>query len=255
MGVVRKVIRGTAEIVFTIGLVGLLLCVHQLWWTNIEGRAAAQESLEELYESWEQEPTADEPAPEASPIAGIPEDEGPQDVGTDGQKDGTAAAPGGAIRGEAFAALYIPRLGSGYKKPIVEGTSAQSLRKGVGHYTYAPYTAPGQVGNFGIAAHRNGNGEPFRHLNKLVAGDFVVVQTKTEWYTYQIVRGPFITKPDNGEVLASNPPMLGLPGGQRLITLTTCDPEFTSKNRMIYWGTLVATDVSRPGFVPAALKK
>lgn len=262
MGVVRRVIRGTAEIVFTLGLVGLLLCVHQLWWTNIESRERADSNVSELRDMWDDgggsAPVAAVNPPEDSATASPPPylgpDEGPDDVSGDGQKDGTSTN-GGTVRGKPFAIVYIPRLGKNFHRPIVEGTSLKSLAAGVGHYTYAPYTGPGQQGNFGLAGHRNGHGEPFRYLNKLRVGDYVVVETERNWFTYQIVKGPFITKPTNGVVLAPNPPMLGLPEGQKLITLTTCDPEFTSKNRMVYWGTLTAAEDKRPGFKPAALSR
>lgn len=264
MEVLRKLIRGTAEVIFTLGLVGLLLCVHQLWWTNIESRAAAESRVKDLRESWndaaeEEEdaaPTvADSNATTPTTVAPpyLDGSEGPDDVGGDGERDGTAVTGAGTQRGDAFAIVYIPRLGKNYKKPIIEGTSLKSLAAGVGHYTYAPYTGPGQVGNFGLAGHRNGHGEPFRHLNKLRVGDYVVVETRDTWYTYQIRKGPYITKPSNGAVLGTAPPQLGLPPGEKLITLTTCDPEFTSKNRMVFWGTLTAEDPKRSGFKPAAL--
>lgn len=251
MGVVRKLIRGTAEIVFTLGLVGLLLCVHQLWWTNIESRAKASANVRELDDEWARGPAAT--SQDTPPYLGPEGSEGPTNVGTDGKQDGTGVSGAGTVRGEPFARVYIPRLGKKYVEPIIEGTSLKSLAQGVGHYTYAPYTGPGQVGNFGLAGHRNGHGEPFRYLNKLRPGDFVVVETRDSWYTYQIVKGPFITQPSNGVVLASDPPQLGLGPGQKLITLTTCDPEFTSKNRMVFWGTLKVADEKRPGFKPAAL--
>ncbi len=257
MGVVRKVIRGTAEVVFTLGLVGLLLCVHQLWWTNIEAREKAESNVSKLHDMWDDDsaPVAVANPPEnASPPPYLGPDEGPDTVGGDGQEDGTSTS-GGTIRGKAFAIVYIPRLGKNFHKPIVEGTSLKSLAQGVGHYTYAPYTGPGEQGNFGIAGHRNGHGEPFRYLNKLKVGDHVVVETQNVWYTYRIVKGPYITKASNGAVLAPNPPMLGLPEGQKLITLTTCDPEFTSKNRMVFWGTLTAAEDKQPGFRPAALTR
>jgi sortase A len=38
-----------------------------------------------------------------------------------------------------------------------------------------------RTGNLGLAAHRNGHGEPFRCINKLVAGDTVVVETRDEY--------------------------------------------------------------------------
>jgi len=255
MGVVRKTIRGAAEMLLTIGLIGLLLCVHQLYWTNIEARADMNAALEQLDKKWAKEDAS--PADEdAEPPPALPAEEtggGAQDVGVDGHRDGTVVAGSKSVRGEVLAALYIPRLGSDYRKPIIEGSSLKSLAQGVGHYTYPPYVGPGQVGNFGLAGHRNGHGEPFRYLNKLRTGDKVVVETGGKWFTYTILRGKYITKPSNGSVLTAQPPQLNVGPGEHLITLTTCDPEFTSRNRMVYWGKLTETDDKREGFKPAAL--
>ncbi|MGC0415373.1 class E sortase [Embleya sp. AB8] len=250
--VVRKTIRVGAELLLTLGLIGLLLCVHQLYWTNFEARAEARSEVEQLHRDWARADT--EPPAAAAPTEVL---DGPTDVSVDGGKDGQKV-PGspGSIRGETIAILWIPRFGSDWAQPIIEGSSLDSLSKGVGHYTYPPYIGPGGPGNFGLAGHRNGHGEPFRHLNQLKAGDKVVVETRTQWFTYTIVKGPFITKPSNGSVLTAQPPDLGGPSGRRLITLTTCDPEFTSKNRMIYWGELTVTDQKQGNkSKPAALNR
>ncbi|WP_406284574.1 class E sortase [Embleya sp. NBC_00896] len=257
MGVVRKTIRVGAELLLTLGLVGLLLCVHQLYWTNFEARAEAKSEVAQLRKDWTK---ASEPqTPEPEPPAALPPSDvqqGATDVSLDGGKDGQAV-PGsrGSIRGRTIAILWIPRLGANWYQPIIEGSSLESLSKGVGHYTYPPYVGPGQQGNFALAGHRNGHGEPFRYLNKLHPGDKVVVETKTQWLTYTIVKGPYITKPSNGSVLTARPPGLDVPAGKSLITLTTCDPEFTSKNRMIYWGTLTTTDPKQGDTKPAALRR
>ncbi|MET7298042.1 class E sortase [Embleya sp. NPDC005575] len=252
MGVVRKTIRVGAELLLTLGLVGLLLCVHQLYWTNFEAQAEARSEVEQLRKVWAKGPAADAEPPGALPPSDVLE--GPTDVSVDGGKDGQKVSGSHSIRGETLAILWIPRLGSDWFQPIIEGSSLASLSKGVGHYTYPPYVGPGGPGNFGLAGHRNGHGEPFRYLNKLKPGDKVVVETKTQWFTYTIVKGPFITKPSNGSVLTARPPDLGGPAGRRLITLTTCDPEFTSRNRMIYWGELTTTDAKQGDKKPAALR-
>ncbi|WP_439675872.1 class E sortase [Embleya sp. MST-111070] len=256
MGAVRKTIRVGAELLLTLGLVGLLLCVHQLYWTNFEARAEARSEVDQLRRDWARQGT-EGPESTEPPAAQPPTDvlSGPTDVSVDGGKDGQKVVGSHTIRGETLAILWIPRLGSGWYQPIIEGSSLASLSKGVGHYTYPPYVGPGGAGNFGLAGHRNGHGEPFRHLNNLRAGDKVVVETKTQWFTYTIVKGPFITKPSNGSVLTARPPDLGGPTGRSLITLTTCDPEFTSKNRMIYWGELTTTDPKQGDTKPAALRR
>ena len=58
----------------------------------------------------------------------------------------------------------------------MQGTSPADLEKGPGHYVGT--ALPGQRGNFAVAGHRVGKGEPFLNLDQLRAGDAVVVQTR-----------------------------------------------------------------------------
>ena len=54
--------------------------------------------------------------------------------------------------------------------PILEGTSNYVLNKAAaGHYLRSAY--PGEVGNFGLAAHRRTKGNSFRYLPDLRRGD------------------------------------------------------------------------------------
>lgn len=260
MNVVRKVVRVFAELILTVGLIGLLLCVHQLWWTKMEAEAQARDRIHDIREQWDEEggPDGSSSSPVVGPVVSTDDPDTPgddtSDVGHDGAQDGTVPQGGTAKRGETLAILHIPRLGKNYEKPIVEGTSGKSLKNAVGHYTNTPYTGPGQVGNFALAAHRNGGAEMFRYLNRLRDGDAVVVETRTTWYTYRIIEGPYITKPEEGSVVSARPPQLNGRGNGKLITMTTCDPEWSSKNRMIYWGELERSDPKTPGSLPAALR-
>ena len=49
---VRSVVRGTGEVLITLGVVILLFCVYQLWWTTVQANAAAEQTTDELLELW-----------------------------------------------------------------------------------------------------------------------------------------------------------------------------------------------------------
>jgi sortase A len=148
--------------------------------------------------------------------------------------------------GTAEAIIRIPRFGSSYAVPVLAGTSASVLATGYGHLTGT--AGPGEVGNYALAAHRVTHGEPLRRMPDLRTGDEVVVQTRTETYTYRLtsagsalvvpmtatwVTAPLPHNPDGGIEPAQRP-------GQRLITLTTCSELFHTDNRMVAFGVLVA---------------
>src|SRR6202034_3278497 len=99
-----------------------------------------------------------------------------------------AALPGATSSaiptGTGIANIYIPRLGDDYHFTIVEGTDESALDKGPGHYDGT--ALPGQIGDFAVAGHRVGKGEPFLNLDKLQPGDAVVVETATNWYVYRV---------------------------------------------------------------------
>ena len=69
--------------------------------------------------------------------------------------------------------IEIPKIG--VTKAMYEGITLTTLDHGPGHW---PGTAmPGQVGNVVIAGHRVSHDKPFRNLDKLVAGDDVILTT------------------------------------------------------------------------------
>ncbi|MXM62082.1 class E sortase [Streptomyces sp. HUCO-GS316] len=128
----------------------------------------------------------------------------------------TSSAP---RAGDALARLRIPRFGSGYTPVIVEGVSQEALKKGPGHY---PGTAmPGELGNFAVAGHRTGWGQPFHRLPELKKGDAIEVEWQGRSYTYRVTRTKLVVPSDVGVVL----PVPGRRGAEpdtARITLTTC---------------------------------
>lgn len=129
--------------------------------------------------------------------------------------------------GSPVTRLLIPRLG--VDTIVVEGTSEEALSSGAGHYPETPL--PGEPGNVGIAGHRTTYGKPFADLDQLVPGDTVVLETPVGPYVYQMVPGfdghanPWVVKPDDWSVVA--------PTSQPMLTLTTCHPKGSARERLI----------------------
>jgi sortase A len=247
VGLARALWAG-AEITVTLGVVLLLLVVHQLWWTNRQAKEGAARQVEALEREWVRAP-----APGADADAGAGADGGGTGAvgGADAGTPGRGAQPGGgpdsreaAPRWDrAYAVLRIPRLG--VVAPVAQGVAKRGvLDKGyVGHY---PRTAqPGQAGNFAVAGHRNTHGEPFRHINRLRKGDRIEVETRTGVFTYVVDKQLPQTSARDGGVIAAVPRSAVRPGygyGEpgHYLTLTTCTPEYTSRYRLVVWGKLAA---------------
>ncbi|MEU3841130.1 class E sortase [Streptomyces sp. NPDC028635] len=141
--------------------------------------------------------------------------------------------------GTALAVLRIPKFGAAYHPVIVEGVTPDDLTEGPGHY---PGSAmPGEVGNFAVAGHRTGWGEPFRWLNTLVRGDALVVAWRGRTYTYRVTGTRTVEPTDVGVVLPV-PNRPGVTPDRARITLTTCadrDPLTRAyTHRLIVWGEL-----------------
>ncbi|WP_018547679.1 class E sortase [Streptomyces sp. LaPpAH-108] len=207
-GAAVVVSRAIGEVFITTGVLMLLFVTYQLWWTNVRAHAQAGSETHQLQDDW-----------------------------ASGKR-----APGVFEPGQGFAILHIPKLD--VVVPIAEGVSNKRvLDKGmVGHYGEAPLKTAmpyDKSGNFGLAAHRNTHGEPFRYINKLVSGDPVVVETQDKYFVYKVTSMLPVTPPSNTSVLDAVPKGSGFTAPGRYITLTTCTPEFTSKYRLIVWGKMV----------------
>ncbi len=238
----------TAELTVTVGVVMLLLVVHQVWWTNRQAAAAAQEQVRSLERDWAMERARDDGPPSSdAPGPSLPSSSPSSSAAAPAPAPSGRAAgsrPGAEPSGErdrAYAVLRIPRLG--LVVPVAQGIDKRAvLDKGyAGHY---PGTAgPGAQGNFALAGHRNTHGEPFRYINRLRAGDELIVDMRGRRYTYVV--GKILgetTERDTG-VIAPVPrsvvkPQHGYGEPGAYITLTTCTPEYSSKYRLVVWGTL-----------------
>ncbi|MGW2041988.1 class E sortase [Streptomyces virginiae] len=239
------VLWAAAELTVTVGVVVLLLVVHQVWWTNRQAAAAAQEEVRALERAWGDGPGSG-PAPSESPLpsreaqAPPPSPSASASSAPSSPEPRPAAEPP-AVRDRAYAVLRIPRLG--LVVPVAQGIDKRAvLDKGyVGQY---PGTAgPGAQGNFALAGHRNTHGEPFRYINRLRAGDELIVDMRGRRYTYVVGKTLGETTERDTGVIAPVPRSVVKPGygyGEpgAYITLTTCTPEYSSKYRLVVWGTL-----------------
>ncbi|MFJ3199307.1 class E sortase [Streptomyces sp. NPDC086989] len=240
------VLWGAAELTVTVGVVVLLLVVHQVWWTNRQALAAAHEQVRELERDWAGS-AGSSPAPDllipssSSPPSSSPSSSRSVSSSSSASPSSSAERSTPPAQGSAYGVLRIPRIG--VVVPIAQGVDKRAVldRGYVGHY---PGTAqPGAEGNFALAGHRNTHGEPFRYINRLRAGDELTVEVRGQRYTYEVGKVLAETSERDTGVIAPVPrstvrPEYGYGEPGAYITLTTCTPEYTSRYRLVVWGTL-----------------
>ncbi len=121
----------------------------------------------------------------------------------------TALPSRSAIKeGDVLGRIEIPRVG--VSVAILEGTTPQTLRMGVGHIDGT--ALPGQPGNSGIAGHRD---TYFRELKEIRSNDQILIHTATGVESYE-VDWVQITNPSDVDILA--------PTTGSGLTLVTCYP-------------------------------
>jgi sortase A len=131
--------------------------------------------------------------------------------------------------GKGIARIWFPTLGKDVHYVVVQGVGREDLKKGPGHY---PTSARiGAVGNVVISGHRTTYLAPFNRVDELRPGDAIVLETQTFWYTYTVT------------------------AETRLLTLTTCNPKYSARNRLIVHAVLSTPLAKKPGVVPPALAK
>lgn len=102
-------------------------------------------------------------------------------------------------------------LGSlGLSWPIYEGTDAERLALGVGHYIGS--VLPGVVDNSILSGHRD---TVFARIGELAAGDLILVETAAGVFTYEMTGSKIVDRSDQTVIQPSDDAQL---------TLTTCYP-------------------------------
>jgi LPXTG-site transpeptidase (sortase) family protein len=209
---VRRLLRGAGWTFIGMGSFVLYFLVYQLVGTNAVTSRGQDELRSELQREWS--------APGRQP------------------KDPRKVVPLRVADGKPLAVLDIPKIRLD-NKVIVEGVGRDELRKGPGH---VPSTVlPGQDGTFGVSGHRTTYGAPFYRLNELAKGDTITVVTQGAIYTYTVTRTA-IVRPTDTQVLDNVNGPDGKP--KATITLTTCHPRYSARQRLIVFGDLASTSVN-----------
>ncbi|MFV0453309.1 MAG: class E sortase [Propioniciclava sp.] len=203
-GIGAALIGLISDLLITTGALLLLFVLWQLFWTDVVSDAAARKTVTELE----------------------------QDFGTE------AAQPPAPDLGEAYAIVHIPRFGEDYARPLYQGTDRETLTEGIGHYDQT--AGPGEIGNFAIAGHRTTYGKPFNQIDDLESGDVLIIRTIDQWTVYRVTSSEIVL-PTAAEVILPVPGNPTAEPTEALITLTSCHPEFSARERYIVHGVLEAT--------------
>lgn len=193
----------------TLGLLMFLFVGYQLWGTGIE-EAQSQNKLENRFT--EIAVTTTPPTSVAPSLSEPP-------VTT------TVALPKPIVinEGDPIAIINMPTIG--VSKYVVAGVQTADLKKGPGHYPGTPF--PGELGNASIAGHRTTYGEPFRHLDDLNIGDAIIITDLLgRTFTYLVSNQQVVGATDSWVVATTDRNIA-------ILTLTTCHPEFSAKQRLI----------------------
>jgi sortase A len=132
-----------------------------------------------------------------------------------------------ADEGEPLGAIRIPSLA--VDAVLFSGVDRDTLRLGPGHMPWTP--VPGQPGNAVISGHRTTYGRPFADVDRLQPGDVIEVETAIGVHRFT-VRESIIVLPT--DVWVTDP----RPGAW--LTLTTCHPRFSARQRLVVFAELTA---------------
>ena len=192
------------------------------------------------------DPNADEStdAVESADDGRTPEIDDPAPASSEGARALAAATPAtdqilpAIDDGAALFQLQIPAIG--VDDIVVAGIGNDDLKKGPGHFPDTPM--PGQLGNAAIAGHRTTYGQPFHDVDDLEVGDEIIVNTWNGSYVYRVT-GQQIVAPSQYEVVATSDLSTAS------LTLISCHPKFTARERIVITSELVA-ESSDPVGVP-----
>lgn len=127
-------------------------------------------------------------------------------------------------RGEMI--IEIPSID--VKAAIMEGTTIELLKQGPGLYEISPLPSK-DANNVCIAGHRTTYGAWFRNVDKLKEGDHIILSFNEKKYVYKVEK-VFVVEKNDWSVTNLT--------GYSSITLTSCHPVGSSKQRIIVRGKL-----------------
>jgi sortase A len=183
----------------------------QLFGTDLVNERVQAEAVETLHLFFQDErehlPPIQAVEGEGGPLEYFPEDE--------------------PVENTEFAKIRVPKLS--LDAVVFEGVTRDILAQGPGHMPGTPL--PGQPGNAVISGHRTTHGRPFFDFDLLQPGDRIEVETSIGIHVYE-VRESLIVAPTDVWVTDDKA------GGW--LTLTTCNPKFSARERLIISAEMVA---------------
>jgi sortase A len=258
------------RVLIAMGVLTFAFVGYQLWGTRIEFEAG-QNGLESEFEDLQDQLVGTEPAttvpptavptttlapttaapattvgtaPTTSPAANPPT----TTVAPTTQPPTTTTAPAPTLPqfklGDGIAAIKIPAA-TDKTYYVVSGVRVQDLKIAVGHYPSTPM--PGFYGNAALAGHRTTYGAPFEHLDRLKPGDRIYVDTVLrEHYEYVVYDTKIVTPSDTWVIGQPTDP------NDISLTLTTCHPKRSTKQRLVIFSRLDQAASSAPRHRDAA---
>lgn len=243
MGILTRLVRIVGWTSIIVGLLILGFVVQQLfvttWFAQQHQTALAEEAEEHFVAAEVTEVEYIPPASTGTPGEATVNPDGTVTPGAGGSStdEGAPLVPEKRTllvestpdNGSAFAVIRIPsieRLEEGWA--VVEGVELRNLKNGAGHMPHTPL--PGMPGNSVISGHRTTYGAPFHEVGDLVPGDVIEVDTAIGTHVYEV-----------REVIIVHPTDLWVtePREGSWLTLTTCHPKFSARQRLIVFAELV----------------
>jgi len=232
-----RVLKAAGWTMIGLGVLIMLFLGYQLFGTNFltaRSQDQGQEAVEEHFVAAQDEiEVVDTLPPSQVDDNGSPQDPAPQD-----EPPVVHYSEPIPQEGLAFGVMTIPKIDA--EHVLFEGVDTGTLKKGPGHMPWTPL--PGQPGNAVVSGHRTTYGAPFFDLDQLEPGDEILVETALGLHTY-VVRSSFIVAPTAVEVTD--------PKRGAWLTLTTCNPRFSARERLI----ISAELVDGPNFAYALAEK
>jgi sortase A len=136
----------------------------------------------------------------------------------------------GLREGDAVGVIAVPRLH--LRMVVVEGTAASDLARGPGHYQIT--ALPGLGGTVAIAGHRTTYLQPFRHLDRLRAGDQVYLEMPYGTFRYRVYAHDIVCDHD-WSILRRRP-------FEKLV-LSSCHPLYSATHRIVVFARLSGESV------------
>lgn len=188
--------RGKHFLIVLVSLGFLVLGAGCIWWASTNIGAQSEESADAYRR------------PSSTPTTVAVEQVGSTGDGAAPAQPDEVLYPDYPAEGERVGTLSIPALKQ--TLPIIEGTDADELKKGIGHF--AQSVLPGQADNCVLSGHRD---TVFRRLGELKIGDRLIAQSSAGNFTYEIKRIRIVHKDDRTVIV---------PFGHAVLTVTTCYP-------------------------------